>query len=351
MIKINNKFYVLEDMQTILFMLREEVAVKLNKSYFRNVKRAGNSVLTNCPIHKSGQERKPSAGFRQSDGLMHCFTCGEVWSLTEVISHIFEKADGGRFGEKWLRDNCTVAIIDNRDLGDFPLKYKQPKQKIENYISEEELEKYRVNHEYMYKRGLTDELIEMFDVGFDPDFKLKKEDGTWSNKIPCITFPVRDKEGNTLFIARRSIEGKLFHYPADVMKPLYGIYELYRYEKIGKQEDGSFCELDKLIITESILNATNCWKYGIPAIALLGTGSKEQYPLLRRLPVDKLYLGLDPDGAGDKGTLRLLKNLKRTGIKILDIPEGKDLNDLSEDEFYNLRKLSPNEWKRKYDYF
>ena len=111
MIKINNKFYVLEDMQTILFMLREEVAVKLNKSYFRNVKRAGNSVLTNCPIHKSGQERKPSAGFRQSDGLMHCFTCGEVWSLTEVISHIFEKADGGRFGEKWLRDNINMKNI------------------------------------------------------------------------------------------------------------------------------------------------------------------------------------------------------------------------------------------------
>lgn len=348
MIRINDKFYIMEDMRTVLSMLRDDISISMNKFYFRTIKKTGGSVLTNCPIHKKGQERKPSAGFRESDGLMHCFSCGAVYSLPEVISHIYEKADGGKFGEKWLRNNCTIAFIETRDLGDFP---KRDKKEIhQEYISEEELSKYRCVHEYMYKRGLTDELIEMFDIGYDPNFKLKKEDGTWSNEIPCITFPVRDKEGRTLFVARRSIEGKLFHYPHDISKPLYGIYELYKYEDIGKQEDGSFHILDKLIITESILNATNCWKYGIPALALLGTGSKDQYPLLKRLPVEKIYLGLDPDEAGDRGTLRILNHLKRNEIFILDIPEGKDLNDLSEDEFYNLKKLSPNAWKIKYGY-
>lgn len=37
-----------------------------------------------------------------------------------------------------------------------------------------ELDRYRYIHPYMYKRGMTDDLIEKFDVGYDPAFKLKK---------------------------------------------------------------------------------------------------------------------------------------------------------------------------------
>lgn len=64
----------------------------------------------------------------------------------------------------------------------------------------------------MYKRGLTDELIELYDVGYDPKFKLKSD----SNPFSCITFPVRDVNGKTLFIARRAIDFKLYHYPENV---------------------------------------------------------------------------------------------------------------------------------------
>ena len=67
----------------------------------------------------------------------------------------------------------------------------------------------------MYERGLTDEVIEEFDIGYDKDTR-------------CITFPVRDKSGGTLFVARRSVDTKYFNYPKEAEKPLYGLFELYQ---------------------------------------------------------------------------------------------------------------------------
>ena len=79
----------------------------------------------------------------------------------------------------------------------------------------------------------------------------------------------------------------------------------------------------------SILNALTCWRYGIPAVALMGTGSSSQFEILKRLPVKSYILGLDPDPAGQAGAQRIKHALK--GYKLLykyNIPQGLDINDL-----------------------
>ena len=158
----------------------------------------------------------------------------------------------------------------------------------------------------------------MFDVGFDP-------------KTQCITFPVTDESGNVLFIARRSVNTKYFHYPESVVKPLYGLYQLKKY---GGEN------LNEVVITESIFNCLTSWVYGKPAIALNGTGSSIQLQELQKLPYRKFILALDPDDAGDKGTQKIYDKLK--GSKILTkyiIPVNKDLNDLSYEEFVSLPEV------------
>ena len=78
-----------------------------------------------------------------------------------------------------------------------------------------------------------------------------------------------------------------------------------------------------------MFNCLTCWKFDIPAVALLGTGAHEQYEILRKLPVRKLILGLDPDEAGYKGAERIRKNVGTSKlITQYIIPEGKDINDL-----------------------
>jgi DNA primase len=113
--------------------------------------------------------------------------------------------------------------------------------------------------------------------------------------------------------------------PLDVTKPVYGLYEL-----------PDNCK--SVIVCESCFNALTCWVYGKPAVALLGTGDPYQINQLKQLGVNEFILALDPDDAGIKGTKRLKRALGSNAIcwEIEGIPEGKDINDLTLEEFNNL---------------
>ena len=299
---------------------------------FAEFKPGPRNIQFNCPVHAEGQERKPSCGISTVNkeevpaGTVHCFTCGYTATLEQMISHCFGKDDEGAFGKEWLIKNFLTISIENRK--DIILDLKRGNNKnITKYISEEELESYRYYHPYMYKRRLTDEIIEQFDVGYDKHFELIDKFGKVKSILRCLTFPVRDISGGTLFIARRSVDIKFFHYPEGVDKPVYGLYELPK-------------DVNEVIICESILNALTCYTYGKPAVALLGLGTEYQYDQLRKLGCRKIITALDPDDAGQRATEKLKRALK--GNKLVTsfiLPEGRDINDLEKEEFENLQEL------------
>ena len=326
-----NKNPILASELEVLNELKTQLALN-GIQRFAEFKPGPRNIQFNCPIHADGQERNPSCGISIINqegvpaGTVHCFTCGYTASLEQMISHCFGKDDEGAFGREWLIKNFLTISIENRK--DIILDLQRDNNKIaNNYITEEELDSYRYYHPYMYKRKLTDEIIEKFDVGFDKHFELKDKFGKVKSVLRCLTFPVRDINGNTLFIARRSVDIKFFHYPEGVNKPIYGLYELPKDAK-------------EVIVCEGILDALTCYVYGKPAVALLGLGTEYQYDQLRKLGCRKIITALDPDEAGQKATARLKKALQ--GNKLVTsymIPEGKDVNDLTKKEFENLQEL------------
>lgn len=331
---------ILADEMDILLELKNQLA--LNGVYrFATFRTITNHIQFNCPMHKNGQERTPSCGITTAQikypdgrvvepGTVHCFTCGYTAPLTEMISNLFGYNDFGVFGSTWLAKNFVTLSVEKRP--EIVLNLKRGTDKIQepkkSYISEEELDQYRYTHPYMYKRKLTDEIIELFDIGYDDNFTLISKNGSRVS-YRCITFPVHDISGGTLFIARRSVDTKFFHYPAGTLKPVYGLYELYKY--YGKEFP------NELIICESMFNALTCWVYGKPAVALNGTGTPFQYKQLEELPIRKFILGLDPDEAGDRGRLKIHKYFdKKRMVTDYIIPQNKDINDLSKEEFDSL---------------
>ena len=231
-----------------------------------------------------------------------------------------------------LKNFLSVAVETRKDIElDFSRNNKVSKNTNISYISEDELDKYRYTHPYMYQRKLTDEVINLFDVGYDPNFiiNFKDKNGKPQQKVigECLTFPIHDKDGNVIFIARRAIHSKIFHYPEGVLKPVYGIFQLPK-------------NCNEIILCESIINALTCYVYGKVALAFNGTGSPAQYEQLLSLPCRHFILALDPDEAGYKGEQRLKKYFKnRRMLSKYIIPEGKDINDLSRDEFNNLQEV------------
>ena len=293
------------------------------------MKQSGHNVQVCCPYHI---ERRPSAGLDMRTGIFHCFACSEVRSLEEFIAQCFGHGDDMKFGWNWLLKNFLTISVEERK--DIPLDLERNAlynvSTNENYISEEELDSYRYTHPYMYKRGLTDEVIELFDIGYD-----KHSD--------CITFPVRDVNGNTLFIARRSVKTKYFNYPKDAVKPLYGLYELW----VSQRE----CEIHCLpynyspfskgiVITESMLDALSFWTVGIPAVALNGLGNELQFKQLRELPGRELILCTDMDEKGLQARERIRKKVTNKLITEYILPEGrKDANECTKEELIKLEPI------------
>mgnify|MGYP001023265673 CR=1 FL=1 len=73
---------------------------------------------------------------------------------------------------------------------------------------------------------------------------------------------------------------------------------------------------------------------------MMGLGTPFQYDQLKKHPCRKLITAFDGDDAGRRATQRLRDAMD--GYKIVTsyiIPEGKDINNLSKEEFDNLEEI------------
>lgn len=307
-----------------------------------------NKIINNyysvyCPFHNNGQERKPSCGVLLRDeyrdgrryraGAWHCFACGAYKDMSTAVTEILQRHSINKSGFDWLKENVPgfeeefeFEYLLPQDLMEdvnnkFALDYiKERTQPAVEYVSEEELAKYRFTVPYMYERKLTDEIIAKYDIGVDMNWIPPGR----KKPVPCITFPVRDEEGRTLFFCRRSIEGKMYNLPQGVTKPVYGL------DMIPK-------DTSSVIICESILNALTAVRYGHPAVALLGTGNAYQMTQLKRLGCHEFVICMDGDDAGRRATEKLKNQLKSVAVVwSINMIEGHDLNDIDQETFERL---------------
>lgn len=305
----------------------------------RTAGQTGNYMKVHCPFHSDGNEKRPSCGVLLTDeyragrtypsGFWHCFACHYAKPMNAAVDDLIRTKNIPASAVKWLRENVEPPddpdlLVPNALMGKMIEKYAvEFYTNIENkvqYVSEEELQSYRFTVPYMYERKMTDELIAKFDVGYD---------GNWippgrKKPVPCITFPVRDMKGRTPFLCRRSIVGKLYNYPEGVEKPLYGIYELPP-------------RAQTILIVESCINAITAYRYGKCAVALLGTGNQLQMRQLRMLGASNFVIATDGDEAGRRAAAKLKRELKEVAfVWTMPIPDGKDINDLTEEEFNEI---------------
>lgn len=322
----------------------ESVVDKLDSlQLIRKGRITGDWYTVHCPFHNMGQEKKPSCGVLLQDqmknghmypaGFSHCFACGYAHDLTTTVTDLLRIKNVQVPAKEWISEHLPelsdeadpsvmASLIPSDLMGNVVAKYaaeslRARMQSQKAYVSEAELASYRYFHPYMYQRRLTNDIILKYDVGFDAHHVPPGR----SKELPCITFPVRDKTGKTLFFCRRSIEGKYFNYPEGVTKPVYGIYEL-----------PANCK--SVIICESVFNCLTAEVYGYDAVALLGTGNQYQIDQLKQLGVKEFVLCLDPDEAGQKGVKKLKRALSGSAfVWVISMPAGKDLNDCTKEEF------------------
>ena len=322
---------VLASVEDVLKQLRLELRAE-GFELLHDIKRTNQNLMVTCPFHKDGKERKPSCGISTVEtregnrvfpaGTAHCLTCGYSSELPEFVSGVLGKQDRGMEGYKWITSRFASVTVENRK----PLQLNMERSRNRTagqpvkYVTEEELQKYRYLHDYMYFRKLNDRVIEYFDVGYDKE-------------TDSLTFPVHDLDGNVLFVQRRSVAKKGFMNESITQKGsvVYGLYDVYN----------NLSWIKEVIICESIIDALTCWTHRVPAVSIMGAlPTNIQLNLLAKLPIRKYVIGLDNplvDEAGKKGSIRIAETLGKTKlINYLKFPEGvKDINEMTPDQFLN----------------
>lgn len=323
--------------------IRQAIELLANIGYLRTHRITGDYYQVTCPFHSDGNEKKPSCGIllvdrvrggnRYKAGWFHCFACGYAGDFVPSIDKLFELKHAPERGADWLSRNvpgfdadaAEVSLVSPELLDSISAKFavryiQEVTHGKQTYISEAELASYRYTVPYMYERKLTDEIIAKYDIGVDMNWVPPGR----KKPVPCITIPVNDASGNTLFFCRRSIEGKLYNYPEGVLKPVFGI---------DKLPTG----VSSVVICESCINALTAVVYGYPAVALMGTGNSYQVQQLKELGVSEFVICCDGDFAGRRAAAQLKRALSSTAIVwTIDMPDGKDLNDLDKETFIQL---------------
>ena len=288
---------------------------QLTNGKLSSIKEKGANISVTCPFHKEGKEKRPSCYVRVEDGVFHCFTCGESGGFDRFVSEV---------------KGCSIEEAQDWLVKTFGGVYSQPKYKLKDIVLPERkrvevldesiLDTFESYHPYMTQRKISDEVIKEFELKYEP-------------KTKCIVFPVRDKYGRLIFLTKRSVISKKFYIEDEKTKPIYLLYNIIRNN------------YKEVYITESQINTLVCYSYGKKAVGLFGAGVTDgQIKELNNTSVTSYILALDPDKAGLLGTIKLCDNLKNKFISIMVLPKGKDIGDLTKEEFDSCPIMDVNEF-------
>lgn len=302
------------DVEDILNKLK----VECNGKYLREIRRRGDNVSITCPFHKDGQETHTSCSvYNRIDndkvqfGTYNCFTCNEKGALYKLVAKVL--GCSYEEGKHWLIENFSSKYEDRRLYLDTFEKNADTKVCLDESI----LEKYSYFHPYQFQRGMSEEVIRKFKIGYNAD-------------TDAITFPVWDIENNLIGITERSVKGKQFYIPKDMDKPVY----LLNFIKQNSITD--------VVVCEGQIDALVSWSRGVPAVALFGAGTTDkQIQLLDTSGIRHFILMYDNDLAGNHGSMRLQNNLSKDKmITEVTMPMGKDVASCTEQEFIDILKFN-----------
>lgn len=172
-------------------------------------------------------------------------------------------------------------------------------------------------YEYLYDRDLSDNEIEQWKIGYDIN----------ENRI---VFPLQDSYNNILGFNKRlicketkGINKKYIHSSdSEIFKKSNFLYGLHNIDK----------SFDYIILTEGVFDVILARKYGLKnTVCALGTSLSEyQIDLLAKYNKEIIVI-YDNDDKGIKTMKKVMPLLaaKNISAKLLILPEGKDLADMS----------------------
>ena len=242
--------------------------------------------------------------------MYYCFSCGSTGNAIHFLSAI----DQISFNDALEK----IAEINSFDIG------KNEEWKKQKTHTEEHDNKARYFHskldkvtEYLKKRGLTDETITEFQLGYNDNISFRS--GGKEKNTSGISIPLRDKNGRTIAFAYRTFGDIKYVNSSNSDFYIKGDY-LFNADKAKKMIK------DCLYICEGYFDVMSAYQQGLPCVAYAGSMlTKGHIQAIKELCNHKenvtLYLAPDNDDAGLSAVERMREKLKilNMAVRVVDI--------------------------------
>ena len=317
-----------------------------------DLRRQGARWVGLCPFH---EERTPSFSVDAQEKLYHCFGCGVGGDTIKFV----EEKEGLSFADavELLADRYGVDLEREKEDPRAEAR-RQQRRRLEELLDRtaafysaylwdsEEAGKAR---SYMAERGLGEEVLRAFGVGFAPSawdqvllrgqragFKVDelrgvglvqrgRGGGEYDRFRSRIMFPIRDRRGRTLGFggrAMRSDQGAKYVNTAETdffhkSQMLYGI----------DRAKAAIAKAGRAVVVEGYTDVLALHQAGIEeAVGVMGTAITDEQVAALSGMVEEVVLALDADSAGQEAMLRAQRvaGERKMSLRVAAMPAGED---------------------------
>ena len=322
-------------------------------SEFVTLKKRGVNQLGLCPFHN---EKTPSFTVSPAKGIFKCFGCGKGGNSVNFIMELEQLSYPDAL--RWLAKKYHIELEEKEETQEEKqLKDERESMMIVSAFAQKYFSRYLLTENegrtiglsYLRERGIRDDIITKFELGFCPDGKdtftqaaqregykmdflektgltIKRDDWVRDRFGGRVIFPVHNVAGRVIAFGGRTLtsdknvakylnspESEIYHKG----RTLYGIYQAKR----------DITRLDKCYLVEGYTDVLSFHQAGIEnVVASSGTSlTIDQIRLIRRF-TPNITIVYDGDEAGIKASLRGIDMVLEEGInvKVLPLPVGED---------------------------
>lgn len=308
-----------------------------------------------CPFHS---EKSPSFTVTPEKQIYRCFGCNVGGNLIRFVMEI----EGLSFSE---------AITKLAEEADIPITWEEASEdqneqqqekatllkaydfaaKLYHYILGN-TEQGKVAKGYLASRGISDKLIDTFQIGYAPamwdtlvqqlvkrefDLTLMEKGGLISAKHEGtgyvdkfrerIMFPICDAAGKVIAFGGRSMGDAQ---PKYLNSPESALFNKSRTMYNLHLARPNMRKLQQAVLFEGYVDVIKAWEAGISnGVATMGTALTKEHAALLNRNADQIVVCYDGDNAGQSAAFKSIPILEETGsrVTVAMLPDGKDPDD------------------------
>ncbi|HIB95923.1 MAG TPA: DNA primase [Candidatus Marinimicrobia bacterium] len=332
--------------QDTIDRIRDSAEILDVVSDYVELRRRGRNYFGLCPFHT---EKTPSFSVAPDKQIYHCFGCGTGGNAISFLME-YEKISFVESLQK-LAERYGIELNLQRDDGSsefFSQLYDIHTAAVNFFKKNLASELGKKIRDYLKERGLSNETVAIFDLGYADNgwdhllsvAKSKKvtqevikkcglftktDKGIFDRFRNRLMFPITNRGDRVVAFGGRDMLGESdAKYLNSPETPIYNkreiLYGLSRTKDAARQDR-------TLVVVEGYMDLLQLYQNGITNIAATsGTAlTSGQVSQIRKF-ADTVYLAYDGDAAGRKAAITAGYNLLKGGItpKIVEVPEEKD---------------------------